>query len=60
MLIAADGYRFGGKAYDRRGTVAELRRRPALGATVLTVDNLAEPAEWDLAGAGGRLGRRAA
>ncbi|CAA9224457.1 MAG: Acetoacetyl-CoA synthetase [uncultured Corynebacteriales bacterium] len=48
VLIAADGYRFGGKAYDRRGTVAELLAGLPSVRHVLTVDNLAVPAEWDL------------
>ena len=48
VLIAADGYRFGGKAYDRRGTVAELVAGLPTVRHVLTVDNLAVPAEWDL------------
>jgi acetoacetyl-CoA synthetase len=48
VLIAADGYRFGGKAYDRRDTVAELvAGLPSL-RTVLTVDNLTAGAGWDL------------
>ena len=48
VLIAADGYRFGGKPYDRRTTVAELVAGLPSVRTVLTVDNLAAPAEWDL------------
>jgi acetoacetyl-CoA synthetase len=35
VLVAADGYRWNGQAFDRRGEVAELRRRlPSLLATV--------------------------
>jgi acetoacetyl-CoA synthetase len=49
VLIAADGYRFGGKTYDRRETVAELVGGLPSVRTVLTVDNLAVPAQWDLA-----------
>jgi acetoacetyl-CoA synthetase len=48
VLLAADGYRFGGKAYDRRDTVAELVAGLPSVRTVLTVDNLATPADWDL------------
>ena len=48
VLIAADGYRFGGKVYDRRDTVAELVAGLPSVRTVLTVDNLDQPAEWDL------------
>jgi acetoacetyl-CoA synthetase len=48
VLIAADGYRFGGKPYDRRGTVAELVAGLPSVRTVLTVDNLSVPAVWDL------------
>jgi acetoacetyl-CoA synthetase len=48
VVIAADGYRFGGKSYDRRATVAELVGGLPSVRTVLTVDNLARPAEWDL------------
>jgi acetoacetyl-CoA synthetase len=36
LLIAADGYRYGGKDFDRRAVVAELQRRlPSLRHTVL-------------------------
>jgi acetoacetyl-CoA synthetase len=49
VLIAADGYRFGGKTYDRRSTVAELVAGLPTLRHVLTVDNLAAPAQWDLA-----------
>ena len=48
VLLAADGYRFGGKPYDRRGTVAELVAGLPTVRHVLTVDNLSVPAEWDL------------
>lgn len=48
VLLAADGYRFGGKAYDRRATVAELVAGLPTVRHVLTVDNLAAPADWDL------------
>jgi len=48
VLIAADGYRFGGKPYDRRATVAELVAGLPSVRTVLTVDNLTVPAGWDL------------
>jgi acetoacetyl-CoA synthetase len=35
VLVAVDGYRFGGRTYDRRETVAELRAaNPSLTATV--------------------------
>ncbi len=48
VLLAADGYRFGGKAFDRRDTVAELVAGLPSVRHVLTVDNLSVPAEWDL------------
>lgn len=48
VLLAAEGYRFGGKAYDRRGTVAELVAGLPSVRTVVTVDNLSEPVVWDL------------
>jgi acetoacetyl-CoA synthetase len=48
VLIAADGYRFGGKPYDRRATVAELVAGLPSVRAVLTVDNLAAPAAWEL------------
>src|SRR5829696_1666185 len=48
LLIAADGYRFGGKPYDRRATVAELVAGLPSVRHVLTVDNLSVPAVWDL------------
>jgi acetoacetyl-CoA synthetase len=48
VLIAADGYRFGGKPYDRRATVAELVAGLPSVRTVLTVDSLSVPAVWDL------------
>jgi acetoacetyl-CoA synthetase len=48
VLLAADGYRFGGKVYDRRDTVAELVAGLPSVRTVLTVDNLNQPADWDL------------
>jgi acetoacetyl-CoA synthetase len=48
VLLAADGYRFGGKVYDRRDTVAELVAGLPSVRTVLTVDNLDRPADWDL------------
>ena len=48
VLLAADGYRFGGKPYDRRGTVAELIAGLPSVRTVVTVDNLAGAAVWDL------------
>jgi acetoacetyl-CoA synthetase len=48
VLIAADGYRFGGKVYDRRATVAELVAGLPSVRTVLTVDSLSVPAAWDL------------
>ncbi|HST67755.1 MAG TPA: acetoacetate--CoA ligase [Mycobacteriales bacterium] len=48
VLIAADGYRFGGKPYDRRETVAELVAGLPSVRTVITVDNLASKADWDL------------
>jgi len=36
VLLAVDGYRFGGRAHDRRDIVHELRRRlPSLAATVV-------------------------
>ncbi|MGH3984263.1 MAG: acetoacetate--CoA ligase [Pseudonocardiaceae bacterium] len=41
VLIAVDGYRYGGKYYDIRSTVDALGRRiPSIGATVM-------PARWD-------------
>jgi acetoacetyl-CoA synthetase len=48
VLLAADGYRFGGKPFDRRATVAELVAGLPTVRAVLTVDNLAAPADWDL------------
>lgn len=48
VLIAADGYRFGGKAFDRRDTVAELVAGLPTVRHVLTVDTLSVPADWDL------------
>jgi acetoacetyl-CoA synthetase len=42
VLIAADGYRYGGKAYDRSATLAEIRAGlPSLRQTIL-VPNLGE------------------
>jgi acetoacetyl-CoA synthetase len=36
VLLAVDGYRYGGAGYDRREALAEIRRRlPSLAATVL-------------------------
>ncbi|HEV7655885.1 MAG TPA: acetoacetate--CoA ligase [Mycobacteriales bacterium] len=48
VLLAADGYRFGGKTYDRRDTVAELVAGLPSIRTVVTVDNLTVSADWDL------------
>ncbi len=55
VLIAVDGYRYGGKAFDRRGTVAELQQAlPTLQRTVLvpyldpsaTADGLQNAVLW--------------
>ncbi|MGH2717076.1 MAG: acetoacetate--CoA ligase [Actinomycetota bacterium] len=53
LLLAADGYRYGGKGFDRRAEVGEIRRQlPALRA-VIGVDVLGEwgplapVARWD-------------
>ncbi|WP_020105681.1 acetoacetate--CoA ligase [Nocardia sp. 348MFTsu5.1] len=36
VLLAADGYRFGGRVHDRADTIAELRRRlPSVEATIV-------------------------
>jgi acetoacetyl-CoA synthetase len=52
VLIAADGYRYGGRAYDRRGSVSELAALlPTLRATIV-FPRLGLPADT----ATGRLG----
>src|SRR5260370_29426207 len=57
VLIAADGYRYGGRAFDRRGSVSELAALlPALRATIV-FPRLGLPADALLADTGaGRLG----
>lgn len=59
VLIAADGYRYGGKVQDRRASVAELRAElGSLRATIvvsrlgLPLDDLGEVTGWDEAAAG--------
>jgi acetoacetyl-CoA synthetase len=56
VLFAVDGYRYGGKDFDRRETVAELRAAmPSLEATVVLpyldadadLSSLGEPLLWD-------------
>src|SRR2546428_8343351 len=58
VLFAVDGYRYGGKAFDRRDTVRELLRQlPSVEAVILVphLDPAASPSEF--AGAGGRATR---
>src|SRR5260370_14026151 len=57
VLIAADGYRYGGRAFDRRGSVSELAALlPALRATIV-FPRLGLPADALLADTGaGRIG----
>ncbi|MDQ2725813.1 MAG: AMP-binding protein, partial [Actinomycetota bacterium] len=57
VLVAANGYRYGGKVHDRRHAVAELRRQlPLVRATILvdTVDTgeVADTTPWAEATAG--------
>lgn len=57
VLIAATGYRYGGKVHDRREAVAELRRRlPLVRATVLIdtvgAGEVADTTPWSEATAG--------
>jgi acetoacetyl-CoA synthetase len=57
VLIAADGYRYGGKVHDRRDAVAELRRRlPQVRLTVLIdtvgVGDVTDATPWSDATAG--------
>jgi len=59
VLITADGYRYGGKAHDRRGSVAQLRDElGSLRATIvvsrlgLPLDELGGATGWDEAAAG--------
>ncbi|MFN8218033.1 MAG: acetoacetate--CoA ligase [Solirubrobacterales bacterium] len=56
VLLAVDGYRYGGKDFDRRETLAELQRAmPSLSHTVLlpyldpdpAIDGLANVTFWD-------------
>jgi acetoacetyl-CoA synthetase len=49
VLFAVDGYRYGGAWHDRRGALAEVRRRlPTLQATVLLADQAGEgTVAWD-------------
>ena len=52
VLFAVDGYRYGGKAYDRMDAVAEIQRQlPTLDATVLVPSLHADPPRGALAGA---------
>ena len=57
VLIAADGYRFGGKPYDRRDDGGRARRRPALGADRAHRGQPDRAGRLGPAGADRRLGR---
>ncbi|HEY5854404.1 MAG TPA: acetoacetate--CoA ligase [Aldersonia sp.] len=47
VLIVADGYRYGGKAHDRGGEIAELRAGlPTVGTTIV-VDRIGAPPQPD-------------